>query len=78
MRRDSIYKWAIGSCDDFKFGWYLAIAPNEMFSLYEYPVPGKSGVPLCQEHVRQLESKYVLLFDWQSNEAVVVNLDRTD
>ena len=37
------------------FAWYLDITPNEMFSLYDYPIPGKSGLPLCQEHGKQLE-----------------------
>jgi hypothetical protein len=29
--------------------WYLSITPNRVFSLYEYPVPGKNGLPLCEE-----------------------------
>ena len=38
-----------------KFAWYLDITPNQMFSLYEYLIPGKTGLPLCEEHGRQLE-----------------------
>ena len=35
-----------------------------MFSdFYAYPIPGKSGLPLCQEHERQLELKEVVLYD---------------
>lgn len=69
MEGDSIYKYVMGSSDDFKFRWYLDITPNEMFSLYEFPVPGKNGLPLCQEHGRQLESKEVVLFDRSTTEA---------
>ena len=29
--------------------WYLDITPNQMFSLYEYSVPGKNDLPLCEE-----------------------------
>jgi len=35
--------------------WYLDITPNQMFSLYDYPIPGKRGLPLCEKHGRQLE-----------------------
>jgi hypothetical protein len=34
-----------------------------MFSLYDYPIPGKSGLPLCEEHGQQLELKEVVLYD---------------
>ncbi len=30
--------------------WNLGITPNEMFSLYHYPIEGKSSVSLCEEH----------------------------
>ena len=50
------------------FAWYLDITPNQMFSLYDYPVPGKSGLPLCEEHGRQLEKKEVVLYDKQATE----------
>jgi len=46
-----------------KFAWYLDITPNQMFSLYDYPIPGKSGLPLCEDHGRQLELKEVVLLD---------------
>lgn len=46
-----------------KFAWYLDLTPNQMFSLYDYPIPGKSGLPLCHEHGKQLELKEVVLFD---------------
>jgi hypothetical protein len=45
------------------FAWYLDITPNEMFSLYDFPIPGKRGLPLCQEHGKQLEMKEVVVFD---------------
>jgi len=45
------------------FAWYLDITPNQMFSLYDYPIPGKSGLPLCEDHGRQLELKEVVLLD---------------
>ena len=35
---------------------YLDITPNQMFSdFYDYPIPGKMGSPLCQQHYQQLE-----------------------
>jgi hypothetical protein len=37
---------------------------NQMFSdFYAYPIPGKSGLPLCQEHGRWLELKEAVLYD---------------
>ena len=45
------------------FAWYLDITPNQMFSLYEYPILGKRGMPLCIEHGLQLEQKEVVLYD---------------
>ena len=51
------------------FAWYLDITPNHMFSLYEYPIPGKKGLPLCIEHGRQLELKEVVLFDGEATKA---------
>jgi len=51
------------------FAWYLDITPNQMFSLYEYPIPGKTGLPLCSEHCRQLEQKEVVLYDEYATEA---------
>jgi hypothetical protein len=46
-----------------RFAWYLDITPNEMFSFDEYPILGKHGIPLCQEHGRQLEMKEVVVLD---------------
>ena len=46
-----------------KYAWYLDITPNQMFSLYDYPIPGKGGLPLCELHGQQLESKEVVLYD---------------
>ena len=37
-----------------KFSWYLEIMPIGMFSLYDYPIPGKDGLPLCEEHIQLL------------------------
>jgi hypothetical protein len=46
------------------FAWYLDLTPNRMFSdFYAYPIPGKSGLPLCKEHGRQLELKEVVVYD---------------
>ena len=49
--------------------WYLSITPNRVFSLYEYPVSGKNGLPLCEEHGKQLELKEVVLYDKKVTEA---------
>lgn len=51
------------------FAWYLDITPNQMFSLYEDPVPGKNGLPLCEEHGKQLELKEVVVFDQEATKA---------
>jgi len=51
------------------FAWYLDITPNQMFSLYEYPIQGKTGLPLCGEHGRQLEQKEVVIYDQKATEA---------
>ena len=48
---------------DFQFAWYIDITPNQMFSLYDYPIPDKNGLPLCQEHGKQLEMKEVVVLD---------------
>jgi hypothetical protein len=42
------------------FGWYLDITPNQMSSLYAYPIEGKIGLPLCGEHGNKLEQKEVV------------------
>ncbi len=34
-----------------------------MFSFDEYPTDGKHGIPLCQEHGKQLEMKEVVVLD---------------
>jgi hypothetical protein len=46
-----------------KYAWYLDITPNRMFSLGEYPILGKDGLPLCVLHGQQLELKEVVLVD---------------
>jgi hypothetical protein len=33
-----------------KYSWYLDIIPNKMFSLYEYPIEEKEGLPLYEEY----------------------------
>jgi hypothetical protein len=43
--------------------WYLDLTPNKMFSLYDYPISGKDGLPLCEQNGRQLELKEVVLYD---------------
>jgi hypothetical protein len=45
------------------FAWYLDLTPNQMFSLYAYPIPGKRGLPLCQEHGQWLELKEAVVYD---------------
>ena len=54
--------------NSLKFSWYLDLTPNGMFSLGDYPIPGKHGVPLCQEHGKQLEMKEVVVFDKEATE----------
>jgi len=44
-----------------------------MFSLYEYPIQGKDGLPLCEEHGKQLEMKEVVLYDKEATEAFPPN-----
>lgn len=46
-----------------RFAWYLDLTPNEMFSIGDYPLPGKRGLPLCQEHGNQLEQKELVAYD---------------
>jgi hypothetical protein len=48
---------------NIEFAWYLDITPNHMFSLYEYPIIAKAGLPLCELHGNQLELKEVVLYD---------------
>jgi len=48
---------------DKTYAWYLDITPNQMFSLYDYPVPGKAGFPLCEEGGGSFELKEAVLFD---------------
>ena len=43
--------------------WYIDLTPNQMFSLYAYPIPGKRGLPLCPEHGRQLELKEEVIYN---------------
>jgi hypothetical protein len=46
------------------FAWYLDLTPNQMFSaFYAYPLPGKIGLPLCQEHGRWLDLKEAVVYD---------------
>jgi len=40
-----------------------------MFSLYDYPIPGKEGLPVCEQYGRQLEMKEVVLYDEEATEA---------
>ena len=51
-----------------KFTWYLDITPNEMFSLSDYPVSGKNGLPLCEKHGKKLEMLEVVIFDREATE----------
>ncbi len=47
-----------------------------MFSLYNYSIPGKDGLLLCQEHGRQPETKEVVVLDQVVT--VVVHLTITE
>jgi hypothetical protein len=40
-----------------------------MFSLYDYPIPGKRDLPLCEQHGRQLEQKEAVILDKEATEA---------
>ncbi|MFC2054751.1 hypothetical protein ACFLV7_10750 [Chloroflexota bacterium] len=51
-----------------KYSWYLDITLNEMFSLYDYPTPGKDGLPLYEEHGKKLEMLEVVIFDREATE----------
>jgi hypothetical protein len=51
-----------------EFSWYLDITLNRMFSLYEYPKPGKDGLPLCEKHGRRLELIEVVASDREATE----------
>ena len=46
----------------------LDITPSELFSLYDYPVRGKDGLPLCEKHGKKLEMLEVLIFDREASE----------
>lgn len=52
--------------NNIEFAWYLYITPNHMFSLYKYPIIGKAGLLLCEQHGDQLELKEVGLYDEES------------
>ena len=51
-----------------KYYWYLDITPIEMFSLYDYPTPGKDGLPLCILHGKKLEMLEVVIIDREATE----------
>jgi hypothetical protein len=55
--------------DTNKFAWYLVVTPNKMFSLYDYPITRKTGLPLCDEHGRKLEQKETILYDEEAIKA---------
>jgi hypothetical protein len=52
------------------FAWYLDITPNEMFSFGDYPIADKRGIPMCQEHGKQLEMKKVVVLDQVATEMI--------
>jgi hypothetical protein len=46
------------------FAWYLDITPNQMFSdFYGCPIPSLRGLPLWQEHGKQLEQRLVSQYE---------------
>jgi len=51
-----------------KYAWHLDITPNQMFSLYDYPISRKDGLPFCEEHGKQPELKEVMLYDKEATE----------
>jgi hypothetical protein len=55
------------------FAWYLDITPNKMFSLCDYPFPGKDSLPFREHHSRQLRTKEVVLYDKEATEKSVVD-----
>jgi hypothetical protein len=55
------------------FSWYLDLTLNEMFTLDEYPISGKRGIPLCQRHGRQLEMKEVVVLDREATNIMPPN-----
>ncbi len=50
------------------FAWYVDLTPNGMFSIDNYPVAGKRGLPLCRVHGEQLEQKEVVVYDQNATE----------
>jgi len=36
--------------------------------LYDYPIDGKDGLPLCEKHGRHLEMKEVVVYDEEATE----------
>jgi hypothetical protein len=55
------------------YAWYLDLTPNKLFSLYDYPIPGKDGLPLCEQHGRQLEVKKVVFHDKETMKTFMQN-----
>lgn len=49
----------------------MDITSNQMFSLYDYPIPGKCGLPLCEKHERQLKQKEVAIYEKEATEALL-------
>ena len=52
---------------DLSEGRNLDITPNEMFSLYDYPVQGKDGLPLCEKHGKKLEMLEVVIYNREAS-----------
>jgi hypothetical protein len=51
------------------FAWYLDLTPKRMFSdFYAYPLLGKTGLPLCQEHGQWLELKEAVVYDEEATQ----------
>jgi hypothetical protein len=52
-----------------KYAWYLDLTSKRMFSLYDnYPISGKTGLPLCEMHGRELELKEAVVRDYEATE----------
>jgi hypothetical protein len=56
------------SPESVKYAWYLDLTPNRIFSLYDYPMSGNTGLPLCETHGQYLELKETVVRDNEATE----------
>jgi len=50
------------------YSWYLDVSPMQAFSTPDYPLPGKRGIALCQEHSGALLRAEMIIPDPQAPE----------